>query len=211
MKMIGKKGMFCGVLATALLVSGMTYAAPAIKVMVDGKEVKTDAQAQIINGRVLVPARSLAESLGGEVQWDQKNKIVNVKSKASSQNGAITGKDAYVIEDQKALISLPSEWKDKIKVEKKANEVIFQYVPKNKAVKPEFFFRVLIITKTVWDKDEYADTGLFTMLGMQDGKVYALQTPSEAPYLEKPESPEFKESVDMLNQLKQSIQFMFIK
>ena len=60
MKMIGKKGMFCGVLATALLISGMTYAAPAIKVMVDGKEVKTDAQAQIINGRVLVPARGMA-------------------------------------------------------------------------------------------------------------------------------------------------------
>ncbi|MBG9796817.1 copper amine oxidase N-terminal domain-containing protein [Brevibacillus laterosporus] len=211
MKKMGKKSLFCGVLATALLVSGMAYAAPAIKLMVDGKEVKSDAQAQIINGRVFVPARALAESLGGEVQWDQKDKIVKVKSNASQQNGAITSKDAYVIEDQKALISLPSEWKDKIKVEKKTNEVTFQYVPKNKAVKPEFFFSVLIINKTVWDKDEYADTGLFTVLGMQDGKVYALQTPSEAPYLEKPESPEFKESVDMLNHLRQSIQFMFIK
>ncbi|XOS94068.1 copper amine oxidase N-terminal domain-containing protein [Brevibacillus laterosporus] len=125
MKKMGKKSLFCGVLATALLVSGMAYAAPAIKLMVDGKEVKSDAQAQIINGRVFVPARALAESLGGEVQWDQKDKIVKVKSNASQQNGAITSKDAYVIEDQKALISLPSEWKDKIKVEKRRMKLLF--------------------------------------------------------------------------------------
>lgn len=211
MRKVGRKALFCGVLAGAILVSGIGYASSNIKLMVNGKEIKTSAPIQNVNGSTVVPVRSLAEALGAEVKWDKQNQIIHVKSKGNLQQDASKSRDAYVIEDQKVLLSLPSEWKEKIKVEKRNNEVIFSYVPKNKAIKSDYLFNIDIIEKAVWDKDEYAETGLFSPLGTMDGKVYALHPPSEAPYFDKPDSIEYKECIQMLNALKQSAQLLFIR
>ena len=49
-----------------------------IKVLVNGNEVKFDAEPQMINGRVLVPVRAVAESLGATVNWDENTKTVSI-------------------------------------------------------------------------------------------------------------------------------------
>ena len=41
-----------------------------IKVIYDGQEVEFDVQPQIINGRVMVPMRTIFETFGAKVKWD---------------------------------------------------------------------------------------------------------------------------------------------
>ncbi|MBE7053555.1 MAG: copper amine oxidase N-terminal domain-containing protein [Ruminococcaceae bacterium] len=47
---------------------------------VDGKEVKLDVPAQIINSRTLVPVRFISESLGASVAWNGETKTVTITS-----------------------------------------------------------------------------------------------------------------------------------
>ena len=51
--------------------SVVVFAANQIKIVIDGKEIKPDVPTQIINGRVMVPARFIAEPLGAKVDWDE--------------------------------------------------------------------------------------------------------------------------------------------
>lgn len=51
-----------------------------IKLVVNGKDIVSDVQPQNINGRVMIPARALAEALGAKVQWNGENNTVNVTS-----------------------------------------------------------------------------------------------------------------------------------
>ena len=61
------------IMATAALAS----AAPATtKLIVNGTEIRPDVPPQIINGRVMVPARFIAEPLGATVRWDAVNNTV---------------------------------------------------------------------------------------------------------------------------------------
>jgi len=48
------------------------------KMRVNGKAVKLDAPAQILNNRALVPVRAVSEGLGAVVDWDNVNMRVNV-------------------------------------------------------------------------------------------------------------------------------------
>ncbi|MDY6313788.1 MAG: stalk domain-containing protein [Clostridia bacterium] len=45
---------------------------------VNGKEVKIDVPAQILDGRTMTPSRFVAESLGADVDWDDATKTVTV-------------------------------------------------------------------------------------------------------------------------------------
>ncbi|GAB6459297.1 hypothetical protein CON36_31115 [Bacillus cereus] len=45
---------------------------------VNGSKKKLDVPVQIINGRVYVPIRFVAEGLGADVSWDSKDKKVNI-------------------------------------------------------------------------------------------------------------------------------------
>lgn len=62
-------------LVTGLIVATATFALAAnpIKLIVNGQEIQCDVPPQNINGRVLVPARFVAESLGASVTWDAAN------------------------------------------------------------------------------------------------------------------------------------------
>ena len=51
-------------------------AAGSNKALVNGKEVKFDAAARIVNDRLLVPIRFVGESFGAEVSWDSKTYTV---------------------------------------------------------------------------------------------------------------------------------------
>ena len=69
-------------LVTGLIMATATFALAAnpIKLVVNGQEIQCDVPPQNINGRVLVPARFVAESLGASVTWDAANNAVVITS-----------------------------------------------------------------------------------------------------------------------------------
>lgn len=69
-------------LVTGLIVATATFALAAnpIKLIVNGQEIQCDVPPQNINGRVLVPARFIAESLGASVTWDSAENAVVITS-----------------------------------------------------------------------------------------------------------------------------------
>lgn len=48
----------------------------AIKVILNGKTIKSDVEPRIINGRTVVPLRAIFEALGAQVEWNDKIKTV---------------------------------------------------------------------------------------------------------------------------------------
>lgn len=62
-------------------VDGITPLKENIKLIVNGNIIETDVAPQLINGRVLAPVRSVAETLGANVQWDDHNRIVTINKK----------------------------------------------------------------------------------------------------------------------------------
>lgn len=70
---------------TCLFIGMMLATTPAIadqqiKLSVNGKEVQCDVPPQMINGRIMVPIRFVAESLGTEVSWDSLYNTVSIKT-----------------------------------------------------------------------------------------------------------------------------------
>ncbi|MBS4025130.1 MAG: ammonia-forming cytochrome c nitrite reductase subunit c552 [Clostridia bacterium] len=68
------------ILVLALAVPAM--ASQVVKILVDGKELKTDVPAQIIDGRAMVPLRAIAEFSGKVVNWDAKTQTVTIAGKS---------------------------------------------------------------------------------------------------------------------------------
>lgn len=64
-----------------------SMATQSIKLIINNQEIQCDTPPQIINGRVMVPARFVAESLGASVEWDGENKVVRITSR---QQGNVT-------------------------------------------------------------------------------------------------------------------------
>lgn len=79
------KRLFVCLLAGLLLVTTAAttsaFADQPIKLIVNGQEIQCDVLPQMINDRVLVPARFVAEPLGAKVEWDESNQAVIVSSK----------------------------------------------------------------------------------------------------------------------------------
>ncbi len=76
-------------------------ASQEIKVTVDGKNVSfPDVKPQIIQGRTLVPLRSVFETLGGNVEWNQSNKTATITVRANSLDIKI-GSDVLVLNNKK--------------------------------------------------------------------------------------------------------------
>lgn len=75
-------GMLAGLITGLILATTtLTFAAPgAIKLIVNGQEIHTDVPPQLINGRVMVPARFVAEPLGAKVEWDGAGNAVVIIS-----------------------------------------------------------------------------------------------------------------------------------
>lgn len=79
-------GMVIGVIFGLLIGSvGFANAVTPIKLLINGKYIQCDVPPQNINGRVLVPARFVAEALGASVSWDQVNQTVVVTGPGSVQ------------------------------------------------------------------------------------------------------------------------------
>jgi hypothetical protein len=64
------------------LTAAAVYAEDAIKIFVNGKEIGSDVPPQIVEGRTLVPLRTVAEALGAQVEWDQNTRSVIITEEA---------------------------------------------------------------------------------------------------------------------------------
>lgn len=64
----------------ALTVAAGVLADGAISLMIDGRLLGPDTVVRIEDGRVVAPVRPVAEALGAEVEWDERNRSVNIRS-----------------------------------------------------------------------------------------------------------------------------------
>ena len=76
-------GLIIGLLLASAAV-GMASLDP-VKIFVDGEEIFPDVPPRIIDGRVMVPARFIAEPLGAEVEWDGENRFVLIYSEKETK------------------------------------------------------------------------------------------------------------------------------
>lgn len=72
-----KKSIFFALAASLIFATGV-YAAPAIKLIVDGKTIKTDVK--LINSTSYVPLRAVSEALGAELKWDGATSTITINS-----------------------------------------------------------------------------------------------------------------------------------
>lgn len=112
------------VLLLILLGSNSLWAASSMKIIFNGRDLKTDAAPQIINGRTMVPLRVIADALGAEVSWDDEQKIVFIEKKvdqtADWQFVKVNGEDTtwpYWIRDGKMYL----EHRNAIQLVREAN------------------------------------------------------------------------------------------
>lgn len=74
-----------GLIMGFLLATTIGVAASSnIRLIVNGQEITPDVPPQIIDGRVMVPARFVAEPLGATVKWDELNNTVSITSGTNS-------------------------------------------------------------------------------------------------------------------------------
>ena len=120
-------GLVIGILLTS---AGIGLASQdVIRIFIDGQEVVPDVPPQIIDGRVMVPARFIAEPLGATVEWDGENRSVIIKgqsedrepniegmltprdiiNKYGEQFNITTGADGWVYKDGKPLFNWRNE------------------------------------------------------------------------------------------------------
>ena len=76
---------------------------PPVKVMLDGKEIKTSANAFLENGRVLVPMRSIFQELGATLRWEAATSSITatknsdiVQLKIGSKQATINGRSTIL-------------------------------------------------------------------------------------------------------------------
>ncbi len=72
-----------GLLVGCLFPIQSLFADNPIKLIINGKTIQCDVPPQNVNGRVLVPARYVAENLNASVDWDGVNNAVVITSKSS--------------------------------------------------------------------------------------------------------------------------------
>lgn len=58
--------------------TAVTFGIDNAEAKVNGRKVKMDVPAQLINGKTMVPVRFLSESLGYDVDWDAENRIITI-------------------------------------------------------------------------------------------------------------------------------------
>ena len=90
-------------LATAI---GAT-ASSNIRLVVNGREFETDVPPQLINGRVMVPARFIAEPLGAEIKWDEEKQAVIINS---VKNQPATSSEQISIRTNNSIVNQNGIW-----------------------------------------------------------------------------------------------------
>lgn len=82
-------GVIIGLLVGLMLgTATFAIANQPIKLIIDNREIACDVPPQIINDRVMVSARDVAEALGAVVTWNESNQSVFILSNRPSENGS---------------------------------------------------------------------------------------------------------------------------
>lgn len=71
-------------LGSSIFLGATAVAGENIKLIVNGAAVQCDVPPQIINGRVMVPVRFVADALGAEVDWNSATQTVIINSDKTS-------------------------------------------------------------------------------------------------------------------------------
>jgi SagB-type dehydrogenase family enzyme len=80
-------------LLVVLAIASVTFADNPVKLIVNGQEINAEVPPQIINGRVMVPVRWIADAMGATVAWDENSRTVFIATDnylvntASGNNG----------------------------------------------------------------------------------------------------------------------------
>lgn len=96
-------GFITGLVVGLVLSIGIATASPAIRLVINGQEIKTDVPPQMIDGRVMVPARYVAEPLGATVEFKDNSVIITSKGEtggsamqqSTTQSLTVNGKHKY--------------------------------------------------------------------------------------------------------------------
>lgn len=102
-----KKSIFCLILILLLCCSVPVFASEAIKIFINGIELKTPVNSVNENGTTLVPMRSIFEALGMTVEWDNETQTVVGENDKVAIRLSIGNKAAYVNGVEKELLSAP--------------------------------------------------------------------------------------------------------
>lgn len=95
------KGLLSGLcIGLTISFSAIAFASQPIKLIINGREIQCDVPPQNINGRVLVPARFVAEPLGASVEWDGAKNEVRVNSEKNRTEGINTNNNSNQKEKQ---------------------------------------------------------------------------------------------------------------
>lgn len=68
----------CTAVLAVTLTASSVFAANHIKLIINGKEIKTSIPLQVSKDNIIAPLRPLAEALGASVEWDNKNQTVSI-------------------------------------------------------------------------------------------------------------------------------------
>ncbi|MFA5383925.1 MAG: stalk domain-containing protein [Eubacteriales bacterium] len=79
-----------------------------VQIIVNGKKISGDTEPQIVNNRVMVTLKFIAETLGAAIKWDNRTKQVNISGDGIKASLSLSG-DAYkngekIFLDQPAII-----------------------------------------------------------------------------------------------------------
>ncbi len=87
------------ILVVLLLTCCLTCASPALAasplIIVDGKQLQSEAAALIENGRILVPLRAIFESLSASVYWDAPTRSITASTGCDTIILTIDSSTAY--------------------------------------------------------------------------------------------------------------------
>ncbi|MGE5701371.1 MAG: copper amine oxidase N-terminal domain-containing protein [Clostridia bacterium] len=85
--------------------NGIVFTIGAASLAVDGKTVKIDAPSYVQNGRTLVPARALAEALGGTIRSEKAGTTTKIVIEKDGTTVDFTIGDTIVNKDGKPLVT----------------------------------------------------------------------------------------------------------
>ncbi|WP_083676372.1 stalk domain-containing protein [Paenibacillus sp. FSL H8-0548] len=116
-----KKRLLSMLLTLALVIAiipatAATAASAPISVTVDGKKVAFSVNPQTINGRTMVPYRTIAETLGGKVKYDEKTKKATITKGSQTVELMLGSKTAKINGASVALDAAPANVKGSVLV-----------------------------------------------------------------------------------------------
>lgn len=161
-----KRVFFGLVLGFILATTTSSIAQEEIKLIVNGKKIQCDVSPQIINGRVMVPAKFIAEPLGAKVEWDSVNNVIIINSLSASNNSL---KVTYESITTKNTPDNLTEWwppkKINVKGAKVQSEYYSWYIKDN-----DLFISSRLAYDILYDKGYYLDKNGYIYLKKPETK-----------------------------------------